>query len=340
MRRGWAAAPSLFLSSGWAYRRRSPSRAHRHQRAGGALLPIGIRTRRLDDRPAPFVVDFTALLLLGPRAGVIVCAAGAIVRLLGESPGGTRASETLLPLAAPLLALEAAAFTHLALGGTIGTFEWPWQGAPIAVAVCAYCLVTSAVAEIAVPLLSGRPFSKSWPAVVLDGYPVYLTAAGLAVVVAELVERQLWTVALVAIVPVYFIYGAYADHIERRDEEARCQDALASLDQACRWLTTRHCHLVERRAPTVARVSGRSRAGSGALERRPGAGGHDCRARCVRRRGRRSRCALEPGLPGPVARAWWTCASCPVPGLDMQWRDVTATWRASTASNAAKSASR
>src|SRR6185436_16165059 len=127
-------------------------------------------------RPA-FVVDFASLLLLGPRAGVIVCAAGAIVRLLGESPGQSRASETLLPLAAPLLALEAAAFTHLALGGTIATFEWPWQGAPIAVAVCAYCLVISAVAEIAVPLLSARPLSKAWPAVVLDGYPTYLTAA-------------------------------------------------------------------------------------------------------------------------------------------------------------------
>ena len=146
-------------------------------------------------RPA-FVVDFTALLLLGPRAGVIVCAAGIIVRLLSESPGRARASETLLPLAGPLLALEAAAFAHLALGGTIGTFEWPWQGAPIAVAVCAYCLVFSAVTEVAVPLFSGRPRSKSWPAVVLDGYPVYLTAAGFAVVAAELIERQLWAFAV------------------------------------------------------------------------------------------------------------------------------------------------
>src|SRR5688572_15304304 len=63
-----------------------------------------------------FAVDMAALLLLGPSAGVIVSAAGAIARLLGESTDRSRLAETLLPAAAPLLALEAAAFTHLTLG--------------------------------------------------------------------------------------------------------------------------------------------------------------------------------------------------------------------------------
>jgi len=281
-------------------------------------------------RPA-FVIDFTALLLLGPRAGVIVCAAGAIVRLLGGSPGQSRASETLLPLAAPLLALEAAAFTHAALGGTIGTFEWPWQGAPIAVAICAYCLVISAVAEIAVPLLSGRPLSKSWPAVVLDGYPTYLTAAGLAVVVAELIERQLWTVALVAVVPVYFVYCAYIDHIDRREEEIRCQDAVASLDHGVSMVD-------EAGTVTLWNV---------ALERLLGCPADRALGQVLwsvvpvladtdlPRALREAAQTQKPvrlsslALPGPGGTRMVDLRILPGPrGITMQWRDVTATWRA------------
>ena len=278
-----------------------------------------------------FVVDFTALLLLGPRAGVIVCAAGIIVRLLGASPGQARASETLLPLAAPLLALEAAAFAHLALGGTIGSFEWPWQGAPIAVAVGAYCLVLSAVTDVAVPLLSGRPFPKSWPAVALDGYPVYLTAAGLAVVVAELVERQLWTVALVAIVPVYFIYGAYADHIERRDEEVRCQDALASLDHGVSMVD-------DAGIVTLWNVALQRLLGCPA-ERALGqplwsvvpvlADTELPRALLEAARTQKPVRLSSLGLPGPGGTRMVDLRILPgVRGMTMQWRDVTATWRA------------
>ena len=108
-----------------------------------------------------FVVDLTALLLLGTGAAVIVSAACTVTRLLGELPGRSRPAEMLLPATAPLLALEAAAFTHLALGGTIGSFAWPWQAVPIAAAVLAYCLVLSAVSEIALPLLSSRPLTRS-----------------------------------------------------------------------------------------------------------------------------------------------------------------------------------
>ncbi len=173
-------------------------RAHPDQRpAGRPARPPAAPDDWTTVRPT-FVVDLTALLLLGTGAGVIVSAACTVTRLLGESPGRSRPAEMLLPATAPLLALEAAAFTHLALGGTIGSFAWPWQAVPIAAAVLAYCLVLSAVFEIALPLLSSRPLTASWPAVVLAGCPSYLTAAGLAVATVELIERRMWTVALVA----------------------------------------------------------------------------------------------------------------------------------------------
>jgi len=278
-----------------------------------------------------FVVDLTALLLLGTGAGVIVSAACAIARLLGEAPGRSRQAETLLSATAPLLALEAAAFTHQALGGTIGSFAWPWQAVPIAAAVLAYCLVLSAVSEIALPLVASRPFARTWPAVVLAGCPSYLTAAGLAVVGVELIERRLWTVGLVASVPVYFVYRAYTGHRESREQEHRCQDALASLDHGVSMvddagLVTLWNQALERLLGCTAdRALGRqlwSIVPVLAETELP---------RALHEAARTQKPVRLPslGFPGPGGTRMVDLRILPGPrGMTMQWRDVTATWRA------------
>ena len=107
---------------------------------------------------------------------------------------------------------------------------WFRDGALDRAAVLAYCLVLSAISQVALPLLMSRPIVKDWPKVVLSGCPSYLTATGLAVACVEIIERRLWAVGLVAIVPVYFVYRAYTEHLERREQEQLCLDALASLD--------------------------------------------------------------------------------------------------------------
>jgi diguanylate cyclase (GGDEF)-like protein/PAS domain S-box-containing protein len=281
-------------------------------------------------RPA-FVVDFAVLLLLGPRAGVIASTAGAIVRLLRESPGGLRPVETLLPAAASPLALGAAAFTHLLLGGTIGTFEWPWQGAPIAAAVCAYCLVLSAVSELAVPLLASRPPAGSWPRVVLAGCPSYLTAAALAVVVVELIERRLWTVAVVASVPVFIIYRSYADHVGRREQESRRQEALASLDHGVSMIddtgiVTLWNHALQRLLGCPAdRALGQPLWGVVPVLAETEL------PRALREAARTKKAVRlsSLGLPGPGGTRMVDVRILPgASGMTMQWRDVTATWRA------------
>jgi diguanylate cyclase (GGDEF)-like protein/PAS domain S-box-containing protein len=278
-----------------------------------------------------FVIDLAALLLVGPRAGVIVCAAGAIVRLLGELPGRSRLADMLVTTVAPLLALEAAAFTHLALGGTIGTFEWPWQAAPIAAAVWAYCLVLSAAFEVALPLLSRRPLSKAWPAVVLTGYPTYLTAAGLAVVAVELIGRQLWAVGLVAVVPMYFIYRAYAAHIEHREQEDRYQEALASLDHGISMVdeagvVTLWNHALQRLLGCPA-----ERAMGQPLWTVVPVLAETELPRALREAARMQKPVRlsSLALPGPGGTRMVDLRILPgARGLTMQWRDVTATWRA------------
>ena len=278
-----------------------------------------------------FVVDLIALLLLGTGAGVIVSTAGVIARVLGESPGRARPAETLLPAIAPLLALEAAAFTHLALGGTIGSFAWPWQAVPIAAAILSYCLVLSAVFEIALPLLSSRPPAKTWPAVVLSSCPSYVTAAGLAVLAVELIERRLWTAGLVAIVPVYFIYRAYIHHQETREQEHRCQDALASLDHGVSMVddtgvVTLWNHALERLLGCTA-----DRAVGQALWSVVPVLTETELPRALKEAVRTQKPVRlsNLGFPGPGGTRMVDLRILPgARGMTMQWRDVTATWRA------------
>jgi diguanylate cyclase (GGDEF)-like protein/PAS domain S-box-containing protein len=278
-----------------------------------------------------FVVDLAAFLLLGPSAAIIVCTSGVITYLLCEPTGRERLLDTLLPAVAPLLSLEAAAFMHVALGGTIGTFEWPWQAVPIAAAVWAYCLVLSAVPDVVMPLLSRRPRTRSWPAVVVTGCPSYLTAAGLSVVIAEVIARQLWAVGLVVVIPVYFIYRGHADHVGRREQERRFQEALASLDQGVSMVddtgvVTLWNHALQRllgcpsdRAlgqplwsvvPVLAETELPRAMSEAARTQRP-----------VR--------LSSLGLPGPGGTRMVDLRIFPgTKGMTMQWRDVTATWRA------------
>jgi diguanylate cyclase (GGDEF)-like protein/PAS domain S-box-containing protein len=278
-----------------------------------------------------FVVDLAAFLLLGPTAGIIVCTSGVIMRLLCEPPSHRRLSDTLLTAVAPLLSLEAAAYIHVALGGTTGTFDWPWQGVPIAAAVWAYCLIISAIPDVVLPLVSRRPLTRAWPAVVLTGCPGYLTAAGLSVVIVELIAQRLWTVGLVAAVPIYFLFRAHADHVERREQEHRFQEALASLDQGVSMVddagvVTLWNHALQRLLGCPA-----DRAlGQPLWSVVPVLSETELpRAMSEAARTQRPVRLASLGLPAPGGTRMVDLRIFPgAKGMTMQWRDVTATWQA------------
>src|SRR5687767_1430721 len=109
------------------------------------------------------VIEFAALLLLGPNAATLVAAVAAVAYGLGDSRRSLPYHRLLVNAASGVAAIQAAGFAHGSLGGTLGHFVWPWQGLPIAAAVAAYCIVHVALADIVVPLLARQPFNrKAW----------------------------------------------------------------------------------------------------------------------------------------------------------------------------------
>jgi diguanylate cyclase (GGDEF)-like protein/PAS domain S-box-containing protein len=188
--------------------------------------------------PPSFLIEFTALLLVGPHATVLVATAGAVMQGLTDAQRPHQLRRALFNTVTVVAAVQAAGWVHLALGGTTGAFVWPAQGPPIALALIAYCVVKSAAAEIIVPLLTKQRVNRSWPSSILSGAPSYVIAASVAVGLAATISHRFWEVLPVAAVPLYFAYRAYSSYLVRLDEDYRRREVLASLDHGMSVIDT------------------------------------------------------------------------------------------------------
>ena len=182
-------------------------------------------------KPLAFVIHFATLLLFGPHVAVIVVGAGAMAYLLADSHRTRPIERTVLNTAATMAALQAAGLAHQLLGGTLGHFVWPWQGVPIAFAIATYAITHSAIAEFLLPLVTGQPFNRWWPATVLRDGPHHVIGAGLAIGLIEIINNQLWEVLPVAALPMFFAHRAFCAHVSQIEYERRSQEAIESLDE-------------------------------------------------------------------------------------------------------------
>ena len=187
-------------------------------------------------RPA-FVIEFASLMIFGPHPTMLVAACGLLGRDLSDPSRSRRPWQRLLHAATVMASLQAAALTYRTLGGTIDHFVWPWHAAPIAAAVFTYCVVTSASADILVPLLGRRGvrrMARWWPRRVLQECPVYFVAASAAVGLVEMMAQRRWDLLAVAAAPLYLSYRVYCDHVARLEQERGRSEAFASLhDGVC-----------------------------------------------------------------------------------------------------------
>jgi diguanylate cyclase (GGDEF)-like protein/PAS domain S-box-containing protein len=201
-----------------------------------AMLTSALATERHAARqwttvPPSFVIIFTALLLMGPYAMIFVAACGVVMHALTNArrphPSYWAIADVVIALSAAL----AAGSAHQAAGGTIVAFAWPAQGLPIALAVVAWCAVTSISADVIVPLVTTRTLDRSWLAHFIHGVPGYAIGSAVAVGFVTVIAHRRWEVAVVAAVPLYFAYRAYAAHVTRSDEERRRAEVREFLDQ-------------------------------------------------------------------------------------------------------------
>ena len=201
-----------------------------------AMLACALTTERRAARlwttvPLSFVIDFTALLLLGPQAMIVVATAGAVMHGLANPRQPHPLRSAVLYAVVTIAAAAAAGWAHQFAGGTIGRFAWPEQAVPIVLAVVAYCAVKGVSFNVLVRFVTKQPIDPAWPAHFIHAVPGFVVGAGVAVGLVTLIEQRLWEVALVVAVPLFFAYRAYAAYVARVDEERRRQEVREFLDQ-------------------------------------------------------------------------------------------------------------
>ena len=188
--------------------------------------------------PPSFIVNFAAILILGPHAASAVATTGAITQGLADADDSHRLRRGVINLVTVIAAVQAAGWTHQLTGGTLFNFTWPDQGLPIALAILAYCIVKSASAEIIVPFATRQPIDRSWPNSIVRGGPGYCIGAGVAVGCVSIIAQQRWEIVPVVAVPLYFAFRAFAAQIAHLDEESRRREAMASFDQGMSAIDT------------------------------------------------------------------------------------------------------
>src|SRR5688500_4720275 len=181
--------------------------------------------------PLSFVIDFTALVLLGPQPMILVATAGVVMHGMANPRHPHPLRGAMINAVVTVAAALAAGWAYQFGGGTVASFVWPEQGGPIVLAVIASCAVKSLSFNVLIRFITKQPIDPAWPAHFIHALPGFVIGAGVAVGLATLIELRLWGVALVVGVPLYFAYRAYAGHVARVDEERRRQEVREFLDQ-------------------------------------------------------------------------------------------------------------
>lgn len=203
------------------------------------VLAVGIASALDPRRSGPedqaamrlsFLSNLGALLLFGPVAQTFVAMIGASTRAVTGSPRVHPIRHGVLDVVTAVVASQAAGFAYAAFGGTGTPFGWPWQGVPIGAAVVAYSSVMCGAADLIVPLTTGVAAARSWPRDAIRGMPSHFVGAGVAVALVEAIEHRTWGVLMVAALPLYFAWRAYATHGDRLSRDHRRLDAAASSD--------------------------------------------------------------------------------------------------------------
>jgi len=176
-----------------------------------------------------FVIEFAALLLLGPVAAMLLAIVGIVMQRLMNTR--LPVSLTLLRIAGATLALQSAGVVHQLLGGSTGHFTWPAQVLPIGAATLTYCLVAGVIEQIAEPFVRNQPINSSCWKEILAGVQTHVVGVSVAVVSAQLIDQRAWELLLAAVVPMFFAYRLYKAHVDGFSEEQRRREIADALDQ-------------------------------------------------------------------------------------------------------------
>jgi signal transduction histidine kinase/ActR/RegA family two-component response regulator len=175
-----------------------------------------------------FAADVMALLLLGPRAAVLVAAAGVWTQCTVNVKQRYPRHRSVFSTAAEVLTMAATGIVFQFLGGTTGPFAVASLMKPLVGAITAYFCLNTGFVALAIGLSTGRPPWRVWREDFLWSAASFMLAGSAGALAAVVIQRGEQWKAVLMLAPVYLTYRTYQLVVVRLEDQKRQQERLAT----------------------------------------------------------------------------------------------------------------
>ena len=166
-----------------------------------------------------YAADLMTLLLLGPRAAVIVAIAGAWMQCTFRVKRPYPLYRTGFSMAAEAITMVATGVAFTQLGGLAGALDVSAIAKPLVGAIAMYFLVNTSLVAGAIALSSERTWWQVWHDDFVWSAPSFMVAGSAGALAALVVQKGEHWKALLLIAPVYLTYRTYQVFVGRLDDQ-------------------------------------------------------------------------------------------------------------------------
>ncbi len=178
-----------------------------------------------------YTADLMALLLLGPRAAVVVAVAGVWAQCTLKVRKRYPPYRTVFSMAAEAITMAATGLAYVWLGGSLTPSEFSAVARPLVGAIGAYFLVNTSLIAGAIALSSGRSLWRVWHDDFLWSGASFMVAGSAGAAAAVIIARGEHWRAVLLVAPVYLTYRTYQIFVGRLEDQKRHTLEITRLHQ-------------------------------------------------------------------------------------------------------------
>jgi signal transduction histidine kinase/ActR/RegA family two-component response regulator len=178
-----------------------------------------------------YAADLMALLLLGPRAAVVVAVAGVWAQCTFKVRKPYPTYRTVFSMAAESITMAATGFVFVWLGGPLAPSEFSLVGRPLVAAIGTYFVVNTGLVAGAIALSSGRSLWRVWHDEFLWSGASFMVAGSAGAAAAVVIARGEHWKAVLLLAPVYLTYRTYQIFVGRLEDQKRHTQEMTRLHQ-------------------------------------------------------------------------------------------------------------
>jgi len=168
-----------------------------------------------------YAADLMAVLLLGPKHGVVIAVAGVLAQCTIKVKAPYPVYRTLFSMAAEAIAMMATGVVYTSLGGSFAPVQFGLLARPLVGAISAYFLVNTGLVAGAIAASTGRSMWRVWRDDFLWSSASFMVAGTAGAVAAVVVARGEHWKAMLMMAPIYLTYRTYQVFIGRLEDQRR-----------------------------------------------------------------------------------------------------------------------